>query len=378
MTKASAQPAPGCIGKPRSEHAYAPAHDGPAPVADHGGVVLNNNRIRRVTLERIRGVTLGLLITTEVGPPGGPLGDTGARSIAYLTQPSGVAIDFAGKIFIADTVNSRILEASADGTVTRVAGGGIGDGGPATNASLNYPRGIAIGPGGDVFIADWLNSRIRKVNPSGTIMTVAGNADPGYSGDDVTATSASLLGPTDVAVDAAGNLFIADSGNNRIRRVDTSGTITTVAGDGGAGYSGDGGPAPAASLNLPRGIAVDAAGNLFIADTDNHRIRMVSTDGTMTTVVGNGLPFYGGIEDPATQSRVDRPHAVDVDGSGNLFIADTGHHRICKRSVSGAITSPAGEPNSAGLTYPKGVAVDPAGNIFIADTDNLRILEISA
>jgi sugar lactone lactonase YvrE len=223
---------------------------------------------------------------------------------------------------------------ASTGIITTVAGNGIpgysGDGGPATSASLSGPSGVVVDATGNLLIADSSNYRIRRVDAStGIITTVAGNGIRGFSGDGGPATSASLS-PIGVAVDATGNLFIADTGNHRIRRVDEStGIITTVAGNGIRGFSGDGGPATSASLNYPTGVAVDGSGNLFIADAANNRIRWVdASTGIITTVAGNGMPDYSGDGGPATSASLNGPSGVVVDAAGNLFIADNDNKRI--------------------------------------------------
>jgi hypothetical protein len=218
-----------------------------------------------------------------------------------------------------------------------VAGNGsfgfAGDGGPATGASLSTPTGVATDAAGNLFIADNYNYRIRKVAVgTGVITTVAGNGSFGYAGDGGPATSASLASPSGVAVDAAGNLFIADLGNNRIRMV-TAGTgiITTVAGNGNPGFAGDGAAATGASLNYPSGVAVDAAGNLYIADQGNNRIRMVTAGtGVITTVAGNGVQGFGGDGGPATSASLYGPIGTATDPAGNMFIADQLNERIRK------------------------------------------------
>jgi sugar lactone lactonase YvrE len=332
-------------------------------------------------------------ITTVAGGGFSGLGDGGPATSAQLFRPSGVALDAAGNLFIADTYNNRIRKVSASGVITTVAGTGTsgysGDGGPATSAKLYNPWGVAVDGAGNLFIADTLNHCIREVSVSGVITTVAGTGTYGYDGDGGAATSAQLWFPQGVAVDAAGNLFIADTYNNRIREVSASGVITTVAGTGTSGYSGDGGPATSAQLAHPSGVAVDGAGNLFIVDTDNHRIRKVSTLGVITTVAGNGSLGYSGDNGPATSANLYFPSGVAVDGAGNLFIADTYTNRIREVSVSGVITTVAGTgtegysgdggaATSAQLWFPQGVAVDAAGNLFIADTYNNRIRKVDA
>jgi sugar lactone lactonase YvrE len=226
-----------------------------------------------------------------------------------LYRPSGAAVDAIGNLFIADSGNNCIRKVGINGIITTVAGNGYGagtgggysgDGGAATNAELNYPTGVAVDTTGNLFIAEEGNQRVRKVGTNGIITTVAGNGytnqygSGGFSGDGGAATNAELNYPSGVAVDATGNLFIADQYNNRIRKVGTDGIIRTVAGNGIEGYSGDGGAATIAELLVPAGVAVDATGNLFIADTANDRIRKVGTNRIITTVAGNGPVGFGG------------------------------------------------------------------------------------
>ncbi|MGO9095116.1 MAG: BACON domain-containing protein, partial [Bryobacteraceae bacterium] len=340
----------------------------------------SNNRIRKVS---------GGTITTFAG--GGTGGDGGPATSAFLALPLGVAVDSAGNLYIADWGDSRIRKVSG-GTITTFAGGGnqgLGDGGPATSASLSLPAGVAVDSAGNVYIADSYNNRIRKVS-GGTITTVAGNGAYGFSGDGGPATSASLFYPFGVTVDSAGNLFIFDTFNQRIRKV-SAGTIATVAGNGLAGYSGDGGPATRASLNLAGGsfnggVGVDSAGNLYIADTFNQRIRKVSA-GTISTVAGNGNGGFAGDGGPAANASLFGPSGVAVDSVGNLYIADASNNRIRKLS-GGTIATVAGNgiqgfsgdggpATSASLYTPSGVAVDSAGDLFIADSGNSRIRKVS-
>jgi NHL repeat-containing protein len=242
-----------------------------------------------------------------------------------------------------------------------------GDSGPATGAQMCWPYGIAADGAGNLFIED--SNRVRKVSLDGMIAAVAGNGTPGYSGDSGLATDAQLSLLYGIAVDGVGNLFIADYSNARIRKVSTDGIITTVAGNGTRGYSGDGGPATAAQLG-PSGVAVDGAGNLFIAEIDNNSIRKVSPDGIITTA-----------------ANAPQPYGVAVDGAGNLFISDTNHSRVLKVSPDGSVTSVAGNgtpgysgdgglATAAQLNFPWGLAVDGAGNVYVADTANnvVRIL----
>ena len=352
-----------------------------------------NLYIAEVDAHRISKVDTSGIITTVAGNgTWGYSGDGGPATNASFWQPWGVAVDASGNLYIADSADRRIRKVDTYGIITTVAGNGAGgysgDGGPATNASLCAPLGVAVDASGNLYIADWCNQRIRKVDTSGIITTVAGNGAGGYSGDGGPATNASLWWPSGVAVDASGNLYIAEVGNQRIRRVDTSGIITTVAGNGTAGYSGDGGPATNARLCWPSDVAVDASGNLYIADWYNHRIRKVDTSGIITTVAGNGTASYSGDGGPATNASLRYPHGVAVDVNGNLYIADYDNHRIRTVDPLGIITTVAGNgtegysgdggpATNARLQYPSGVTVDTSGNLYIADRDNHRIRKVS-
>jgi uncharacterized protein (TIGR03437 family) len=275
--------------------------------------------------------------------------------------------------------------------MTTLAGTGnptfSGDGGPAINASLWTPSGVAVDAGGNVFISDSGNGRVRKINASGIITTVDGNGSFGFSGDGGPATSASLYSPLGVAVDSVGNLYIADNTNQRIRKVGASGTIATVAGNGIFGFSGDGGPATSAKLNGPTGVAVDAIGNVYIADKDNRLIRQVNGSGIITTVAGGGTPGTLGDGGPATSAYLSSPQGVAIDAAGSFYIGDIGSQRIRKVNSTGMIVTLAGGgaagilgdgglATTASLSGPEGVAVDVAGNVFIADQGNNRIREV--
>jgi sugar lactone lactonase YvrE len=348
--------------------------------------------IADIDTNRIRKVDPAGTITTVAGTGWrGFSGDGGPATSAQLSAPSGVAVDTAGTLFIADVGNNRVRTVDTAGTITTVAGTGggfSGDGGPATSAQLSVPSGVAVDLAGNLFIADTGNNRIRKVDPAGTITTVAGTGAAGFSGDGGRAKKAQLNAPSGVAVDLAGNLFIADTGNNRIRKVDPAGTITTVAGTGAAGFSGDGGRAKKAQLNAPSGVAVDTAGTLFIADVGNNRIRAVDTAGTITTIGGTGDDTFSGDGKPASSAQLYNPNGVVVDSAGTLFIADVGNNRIRAVDTTATITTVAGTGAdgfsgdggaatsaqlSVGWVYPSGAAVDPAGELFIADVVNNRI-----
>jgi sugar lactone lactonase YvrE len=336
-------------------------------------------------------------ITTIAGNGSqGYSGDNGPATSAMLYHPFGVAVDASGNVFFADQSNNRVREVvKATGTIITVAGTGTagfsGDGGPATAAMLNTPYGVAVDASGNLFIADGYNNRIREVvKATGTIITVAGSGAGGYGGDGGPATSAMLFDAFGVAVDGSGNIFIADYANERIREVvQATGIIITIAGNGTQGYGGDGGPATSAMLSGPFGLAVDASGNVFFTDTYNQRIReVVKATGTIVTVAGTGTSGYGGDGGPATAAKLAYPEGLALDGSGNLFISDGNNHRIREvAQATGTITTIAGTgtagfsgdggpATSAQLYFPKGVAVDGSGNIFIADQSNNRIREI--
>ncbi len=360
--------------------------DGSLFIAD-----LANQRIRRVP-------ATGGVITTVAGNGNARFsGDGGSATVASLADPIGVAIDSDGNLFIVDGSNHRVRKVdAATGAITTVAGNGTdafsGDGGPATDASLQDPSGVAVDNAGNLFIADLTNQRVRRVDATtGIITTVAGNGTRGFSGDGGPATSASLRDPSGVAVDGVGNIFIADPVNQRIRKV-AAGVITTVAGSNGIpGFSGDGGLATGARLANPTGVDVDSAGNLFIADQANHRIRRVdAATGVITTVAGNGTRGSSGDGGPAIGASLQDPSGVAVDDAGNLFIADLTNQRVRKvDAASRVITTVAGNGNSgfsgdggsataATLTNPSGVAVNSAGSLFIADVSNQRIRLVTA
>src|ERR1017187_406178 len=282
------------------------------------------------------------VISTVAGgvPPATPV----PAVTASIGQPEGVVTDSNGNLYF--TSIHCLFKLDASGVLTRAAGnaklGYSGDNGPATGAQLSWPYGAAVDSAGYLYIADNGNNRIRKVSPSGTIITVAGDGSNGYSGDGGPATSAQLSGPAGVAVDGSGNLYIADSYNQRIRKVSPSGIISTLAGGGTNGYSGDGGPATSAEVGGPAGLAVDGAGNLYIADSYNQRVRKVSPSGIISTVVGDGTWGDSGDGGPAASAEVGDPIGVAVDGAGSLYIADAGNGRIRKVSPGGIITTVAG------------------------------------
>jgi sugar lactone lactonase YvrE len=291
----------------------------------------------------------------------------------------GVVADVGGNVYIASSELNAVFRLDSSGVLTRVAGnsrtGYSGDGGPATNAQITSPQGLALDTAGNLFIADYGNRRIRRVSKDGIITTVAGSGACCFAGDGGPAVNAALATPLGLSVDARGNLFIADEYNHRIRKVSTSGIITTVAGDGMSGFSGDGGPGDKAQLSYPTSVAADRAGNLYIADYNNHRIRMLSADGTLTTVAGNGGTGSSGDGGPAADGRLNWAVGIALDGTDNLYIADSGSVR---KVSGGTITTVAGGGTSWGPSgdgpvatkaamLPRAIAADGAGNLFIAD-----------
>jgi trimeric autotransporter adhesin len=314
-----------------------------------------------------------------------------------LDLPYDVAVDSTGNLFIADTNNKRIRKVSPAGVIATVAGNGIrgssddrNNGKTATSVPLYFPLGIAVDSEGNLYICETSQGLIRKVTSVGVISTIAGNGTHGYSGDGGQATLAQLYLPRAIAVDSTGNLFIADTDNHRIRKVTLDGVITTIVGNGTAGYSGDDGRATSAQLSRPSDVAVDSAGNLYIADTVNNRIRKVTPAGVITTIAGNGMSGSSGDGGPAASARLIHPSGVTIDSAGNLYIVGENMCRIRKVSLDGLITTVAGGNGfsagfsgdgglavSAQLAGPQAVAVDSAGNLYIADTGNNRIRRVS-
>jgi hypothetical protein len=336
-----------------------------------------NNRIRRV------GDNGAIATVAGAGPAAGAAGGFAGDSLAAtnpatrLNAPRGVSPAADGGFLVADTGNNRIRRVDPNGVITTVAGNGTagfgGDGDAATGGSLNQPRDVAALPDGSFLIADTGNNRIRLVTTSGLIFTVAGGAAAGFAGDRGTATGALLSGPSSIAPIIGGGYLITDTGNNRIRRVDATGTITTVAGTGAPGAAGDGGPSTAAELNQPQGVAVTGDGAVFIGDTGNHKVREIDTAGTMTTAAGTGTPGFSGDGGLPSGAQLNGPRGVAA-ANGLEWIADSGNNRI--RQLSDVPTTITPAPNQRppqqspiGITPPRiGISVvagTVAGNVLI-------------
>jgi sugar lactone lactonase YvrE len=343
-------------------------------------------------------VPLGTIITIAGNGTAGFNGNNGPAFTAELNSPYGVAVDSVGNIYISDTNNNRIRKVDLNGIITTVAGTGTagysGDGGPATSAQLNRPYGLQLDSSGNLYIADWNNFCIRYVSKAnGSISTIAGTGVTGYNGDGIPATIAQLSAPSGLAFDTVGNLFIVDMYNCRIRRIDkNTSLISTVVGSGTSGYTGDGGLAISAQIQYPEGVAIDSSGNLFIADHSNSCIRKVDTAGIITTIAGNGGPpavfSFSGDGGPAASALLNYPDDVVLDILGNIYFTDEINNRVRKINIGGTITTIAGSsltPGSSGdngpatsalLYEPFGLSLDGLGNILLCDCGGNRIRKV--
>ncbi len=280
-------------------------------------------------------------MSTIVGQLGcGFSGDGGRVELASIKYPTSLALDLLGNIYFSDEGNSRIRMISTAGIINTIGGNGTttysGDGGPATNAGF-WPRCVALDKHGNIFIADFGNNRIRKINTSGIITTFVGTGTPGFSGDGTPATSAQIWSPFDLAIDVVGNLYFPDVGNKRIRKIDTSGIITTIAGNGSGGISGDGIPATAAHI-WPYKIAIDVMGDLYVADSD--RIRKIDVTGIIHTIAGTGISGYNGDSILADTAELNNPSGIAVDACGSVYFGDVGNSRIRKVTQPSLLTHP--------------------------------------
>ncbi len=331
----------------------------------------------------------GQIITTIAGGGTVGLGDGGDATACELNHPIGIAVDASGSIYIGDRDNHRIRKISTSGIVTTIAGTGSagfsGENGPATDAKIYAPYGLCIDISGNIYFTDNGNSRIRKISTSGIITTIAGGGTSGL-GDGGPATNAELYGPAGVVVDAVGNVYISDGANSRVRRVNVAGIITTIAGGGSA--TSDGIPATTALLGTTYSIAVDGDANIYVGEQTKSRIMKITPAGIITTVAGTGTPGYNGDNIAATAAQLKGVFGIALDSYGNLYIGDGHNNRIRKVSTTGIISTIAGTGTAgyfgdaaaayyAQVSTPAGVALSPSGNLYIADFGNDRIRSIS-
>lgn len=340
-----------------------------------------NNRIRTVSTTNI--------INTIAGVDR-YIGDGGPATAADLLTPQQLCIDKAGNLYFTETNGNRVRKISPSGIITTLAGNGIGtsagDGGPATAASLYLPEAIDVDTAGNVYIGEF-NGIIRKVTPAGIISTIAGNGTLGFCGDGGPALSA-CLGTQSLTVGQAGNMYLSEGGFARVRHIDASGIINSIAGIGVPGYSGDGGAATDAQLSYPLGIQADGMGNIYIADHGNSVIRKIDAAGDITTVAGNGTGAYGGDGGPATAASLYHAACIKLIAHGNMLIADGWNNRIRLLTADGNISTIAGtgaygysgdggNPLAAELWLPTGITIDTAGNIYFVDGGTYVIRKIS-
>lgn len=400
-----------------------------------------NHRVRKIAAD-------GSIQTVAGTGIGGFSGDGGLAAAAQINQPYGLALDFNGNLYIADLGNSRVREVAADGTIQTVAGGGNlaatgpGQGGPAIMAQLMQPRNVTVDGGGNLYISDFGANQVYRVSSGGILTLVAGTGTAGYSGVGTSAVLAQINAPAGLAVDSRGAIYIADSGNNLVRKVyngaiidvfntpaptgvaldstgmlyvaapsyfgtvvqpiagvtaardltvdssgnifttsgafvlevSSSGAVSTLAGSGGSAYfGGDGGPATSARLNGPSGIAVDASGNWYFADTANNRIRIVTAAGEISTIAGTGTAGSSGDNGAALAAELNSPQGIAIDSAGNLYIADSGNNEVRKITPGGAISTVASQLNN-----PLSVAVDGQGSVYIADSGDNQIVQVNS
>ena len=347
---------------------------GVAGAALLAGVVLAYNRL-------VTPSTAGPRMVTVAGTGQRAFSGDGRQATASaLVRPLALAIGPNGEIYIAE--GNRIREVKSDGRISTFAGtgaaGNAGEGGPAAQAQLNVPQGLAVDSGGNVYIADTLNHRVQRVDTDGTIRTVAGAGEAGYSGDGKPGREAKLSFPTGLAIGAGDTLFIADTGNNVVRQLGTDGMIHTVAGNGEGGYRGEAGKAVDALLHAPGGLAFDSEGNLYIADALNQRVRRMDVNGQIQTVAGTGTPGFLGDGRPAIYAELNLASnplegmgaGLAVDSRGDVFIADPLNHRVRRLDVRGVIST------VVQMRTPLGLAVDAQGAVYIADADDNRVSRV--
>jgi sugar lactone lactonase YvrE len=332
-------------------------------------------------------VTVGPTTTTTIVTTMAGSGIAGFADLqgtnAQFSIPSGVAVDTSGTVYVADYGNSRIRKITSSGMVSTLAGSGVAgylDNTTGTSAQFNNPSGVAVDTSGNVYVADTYNNRIRKITSGGVVTTLAGSGVAG-SLDNTTGTSAQFNTPSGVAVDTSGNVYVADTYSYRIRKITSSGVVSTLAGSGALGFAD--GPATSARFSFPDGVAVDTSGNVYVADKFNQCIRKVTSSGVVSTLAGSGVQGFA--DGPATSAQFNVPYSVAVDTSGNVYVADFDNYRIRKVTSSGVVSTLAGSgargfadgpATSAQFNYPGGVAVDASGNVYVGDYYNHRIRKI--
>ena len=322
----------------------------------------------------------------------GMSGDGGPATDAPIGRPTAVALDSKGNLYIANEQIPRVRMVTPEGIITTVAGTDsteVQDGDrPATETNLSNAYGIATDLDDNLYVLSRGHSKIFKIGADGIAQHIAGTGESGFSGDGGPALKAQFNFPNHLVADATGNLFIADTANHRVRKISTQGVITTVAGTGKSGFSGDGGPATEAELGAPAAIAIDADGNLYIAEFFNHRIRKITTDGTITTIAGTGTPGYNGDGQPAIESQIGEPTGVAVDRSGYVYISDQVNMRVRVVTPSGIMHTVAGTGNrgytgdggpaeKAQASNPDIIAFGPNGNLFIPDHLNAVVRKLT-
>jgi len=334
------------------------------------------------------------ITTVAGGNKAGFSGDGGPARAAQLNGPSCVALDSKGNVYIADLRNARVRRVRPDGVIETVMGTGteelvVGEARPALETTLSSPYGLTVDPADNLYVISRKHSVVYKVTPDGIAHRIAGTGVGGFSGDGGPAVQAQIAGGNHLLVNAVGEIFLGDTSNQRVRKIDTAGIITTFAGTGTAGFGGDGGPAMAAQFNGISAMAFDAASNLYIADFDNHRIRKISTDGTIISIAGTAEPKYNGDGLPATQANIGEPCGVVVDAAGVVYIGDQFNRRVRAITPDGIMHTVAGMGKvgligdngspalEARLISPDILCLDADGNIYIPDFANHAVRKLT-